>query len=146
MAMMESTMAQMQLVTNVIKDFHISFSESIGYDESVNINGEFTINILAIEKIEKEQLKGEMELNNKIIIKKGEKEVGNIYISVFGIFIGEKLTEENFEKMMKINGAAVLYSITRAFVQSVTAQAVGMPINIPLVNFDRAYANTNKKE
>lgn len=142
---MESTMAQMQLITNMIKDFHITFSESISYDEAIIINGEFAINILSIEEKKDKQLKGEMELNNKIIIKKEDREIGNIYISVFGIFIGEKLSQEDFEKMMKINGAAVLYSITRAFVQSVTAQAVGMTISIPLVNFDRAYAKANRK-
>lgn len=50
----------------------------------------------------------------------------------------EELLEEKFNELLRINGAAALYSIVRSVVMSVTSQAyVGEAIVLPMVNVFR---------
>ena len=65
-----------------------------------------------------------------------------------GIFGGEKndnFSKENFEEMLKINGASTLSHLMRAYIYTMTGLS-GMPqINTPMINFIEFFKNAQEK-
>ena len=61
-------------------------------------------------------------------------------MTIHGIFTASstEISEETFEKMLRINGCSSLYSVARGIISSVSSQLfTGGNIIIPLVNFVR---------
>lgn len=69
----------------------------------------------------------------KISQSKAKYNMGIVYE---GCFVSDKETDaETFEKLLNINGVTALYSITRAFVASTSAQVLhGGKIMLPMIN------------
>ena len=54
-----------------------------------------------------------------------------------GLFIGnpQKLSEENFNDMLELNGVVTLSQLARAYVMSVTAlSGINPPVKLPMIN------------
>ncbi len=80
-------------------------------------------------------LKIHVELDNKK--PEPENKKGTLNLTIEGGFSApEEMPEEEFGKMLRINGAAALYSIARAYLISVTSQSfIRGQVILPLANF-----------
>ena len=60
-----------------------------------------------------------------------------IDLKMRGLFIGnpQKLSEENFNDMLELNGVVTLSQLARAYVMSVTAlSGINPPVKLPMIN------------
>lgn len=130
---MENIKAKFQLLDNYVKKYSIELKRKIQNTEEIEINGKIGFGILNVTK--KENLIGEIELTNEIDLIINEENVGKINIVMGALFEGTLDIEEQFEEMLKLNGATTLSNLMRAYVASNTALS-GMPtIMLPLINF-----------
>ena len=130
---MENIKAKFQLLDNYVKEYSIELKRKIQNTEEIEINGKIGFGILNVTK--KEKLIGEIELTNEIDLIINEDTVGKINIVMGALFEGTLEIEEQFEEMLKLNGATTLSNLMRAYVASNTALS-GMPtIILPLINF-----------
>lgn len=130
---MENIKAKFQLLDNYVKEYSIELKRKIQNTEEIEINGKIGFGILNVTK--KENLIGEIELTNEIDLIINEDTVGKINIVMGALFEGTLEIEEQFEEMLKLNGATTLSNLMRAYVASNTALS-GMPtIILPLINF-----------
>lgn len=135
--------AKFQLLDSYIKKYSMEVNRKIQNNEEIEIDGQMGFGIVQITKTE--ELIGEIELTNKIILKINNKEVGTINIVMGALFNGTLDIEEDFEKMLKLNGATTLSNLMRAYVASNTALS-GMPtIMVPMINFVEFFNNKENK-
>ncbi len=135
--------AKFQLLDSYIKKYSMEVNRKIQNNEEIEIDGQMGFGIVQITKTE--ELIGEIELTNKIILKINNKEVGTINIVMGALFNGTLDIEEDFEKMLKLNGATTLSNLMRAYVASNTALS-GMPtIMVPMINFVEFFNNKEDK-
>ena len=135
--------AKFQLLDSYIKKYSMDVNRQIQNNEEIEIDGQMGFGIVQITKTE--ELIGEIELTNKIILKINNKEVGTINIVMGALFNGTLDIEEDFEKMLKLNGATTLSNLMRAYVASNTALS-GMPtIMVPMINFVEFFNNKEDK-
>lgn len=135
--------AKFQLLDSYIKKYSMEVNRKIQNNEEIEIDGQMGFGIVQITKTE--ELIGEIELTNKIILKINNKEVGTINIVMGALFNGTLDIEEEFEKMLKLNGATTLSNLMRAYVASNTALS-GMPtIMVPMINFVEFFNNKEDK-
>ncbi|EHR36010.1 protein-export chaperone SecB [Helcococcus kunzii] len=106
----------------------INVNYNINFDHSeVEKNGEFYVSILNF----KIKING---YNEEFLSEKF-----NISFSISGAFSGkvEKLNLDTFEKMLDLNGVALLSQISRSYISTITNLS-GMPtINLPMINFNK---------
>lgn len=105
--------------------------------KSVNV----TYNILQIETEAGEgkdgipEMTGIVRLNSDIKVK---DDINHIFINILlegGFCLSNSTDEEHFRDMLSINGCAMLYSITRSIVMSITSQTFsGGSIVLPMIN------------
>ena len=135
--------AKFQLLDSYIKKYSMEVNRKIQNNEEIEIDGQMGFGIVQITKTE--ELIGEIELTNKIILKINNIEVGTINIVMGALFNGTLDIEEDFEKMLKLNGATTLSNLMRAYVASNTALS-GMPtIMVPMINFVEFFNNKEDK-
>ena len=135
--------AKFQLLDSYIKKYSMEVNRKIQNNEEIEIDGQMGFGIVQITKTE--ELIGEIELTNKIILKINNKEVGTINIVMGALFNGTLDIEEDFENMLKLNGATTLSNLMRAYVASNTALS-GMPtIMVPMINFVEFFNNKEDK-
>ena len=140
---MENIKAKFQLLDNYVKKYSIELNRKIQNNEEIEINGKIRFGIVNVNK--EENLIGEIELANEIDLLIDEKNVGKINIVMGALFEGELEIEEQFEEMLKLNGATTLSNLMRAYVASNTALS-GMPtIILPLINFVEFFKKDKKE-
>lgn len=109
-------------------------------DNSVKRNIQTGVDISDYFVIEENQI-GILRLSCEVTIKRfEERKLKNKLICKVvaeGVCRADiQMTEDEFKRMMKVNGAAALYSITRGFIISLTSQAFpDGKVIIPLINF-----------
>lgn len=131
--------ADFQLMDNYISDFSLKvFNKINNKDLGINVNIAFRI-----VNINEKDLIGQVELKYDVdITDENNTNVAKILIVMNALFQGTgNIEKENFEQMLKINGATTLSHLCRAYINSVTAQS-GMPvITMPLINFHEFFKN-----
>lgn len=142
----KNVQALFQMQDSYVKDFDLHITKKIDKRENLNIIGQVGFRILNIRE-DKESFVGQIELINDLKVSVKEEEHANIHISMCGLFLGTKTEEydkNNFEKMLKLNGAATLSNLIRAYVYSVTGLS-GIPqISTPMINFIEFFKNAKE--
>lgn len=135
--------AKFQLLDNYIKKYSMEVNRKIQNNEEIEINGQIGFGIVKITKTD--ELIGEIELTNEIVLKSNGEEIGTINVVMGALFQGDLEIEKDFEKMLKLNGATTLSHLMRAYVASNTALS-GMPtIMVPMVNFVEFFDNEKEQ-
>lgn len=144
---MKNIKAKMQFLDNYVKEYEIKVEGKIDINTVLNLNCSLGFGIVKIEKNETNKI-GQIQMvyDIKLLKESDNNEVGKIHLVMEALFEGEKeLTSEQFEKMLKYNGAPILSQIMRAYIISNTSLN-GMPvINIPIINFIEFFENNNKQ-
>ena len=75
-------------------------------------------------------------LQNSIVIAE-DKEIGKIDLTMVGIFsFDKKINKDKMEKLLKVNGVAILYQQMRAYINATTSLSSSIPaIILPVLNF-----------
>lgn len=135
--------AKFQLLDNYIKKYSMEVNRKIQSNEEIEIDGQIGFGIVNITKTD--ELIGEIELTNEIVLKSNGEEIGTINVVMGALFQGDLEIEKDFEKMLKLNGATTLSHLMRAYVASNTALS-GMPtIMVPMVNFVEFFDNEKEQ-
>ena len=144
---MKNIKAKMQFLDNYVKEYEIKVEGKIDINTVLNLNCSLGFGIVKIEKNETNKI-GQIQMvyDIKLLKESDNNEVGKIHLVMEALFEKEKeLTNEQFEKMLKYNGAPILSQIMRAYIISNTSLN-GMPvINIPIINFIEFFENNNKQ-
>lgn len=144
---MKNIKAKMQFLDNYVKEYEIKVEGKIDINTILKLNCSLGFGIVKIEKNETNKI-GQIQMvyDIKLLKESDNNEVGKIHLVMEALFEGEKeLTSEQFEKMLKYNGAPILSQIMRAYIISNTSLN-GMPvINIPIINFIEFFENNNKQ-
>lgn len=79
---------------------------------------------------------GTLTLQTRVLITNNLKQKFRINIEIQGCYaVPITTSDEDFKKLMSLNGCASLYTICRALVQSISAQALnGGSVLLPMVN------------
>ena len=145
---MKNIKAKMQFLDNYVKEYERKVNGKIDMNTLLNLNCSLGFGIIKIEENETNKI-GQIQIayDVKLLKEKEEKEIGKIHLVMEALFEGDKeLSNEQFEKMLKYNGAPTLSQIARAYIIANTSLN-GMPvINIPMINFAEFFENSNKKE
>ena len=122
--------ADFQLMDNYISNFYLNVLKKINSDKDLEINANIGFRIV---KVDEKELTGQIELNYDIdITDNKEEKVSKIIIVMNGLFKGSgNIDKDNFEQMLKINGAATLSHLCRAYINSATALSGMPPITMP---------------
>lgn len=143
---MKEINAKFQLLDNYVKKYTLEVERRIPENAEIEMNGKISFQLINIEETE-EELIGEIELDNKIELVERNEIQGRIEIQMGAIFSADKGTDKNeFEEMLKINGATTLSHLTRAYIASNTALSSMPKITIPLINFIEFFEQQREKE
>lgn len=143
---MKEINAKFQLLDNYVKKYTLEVERRIPENAEIEMNGKISFQLINIEETE-EELIGEIELDNKIELVERNEIQGRIEIQMGAIFSADKGTDKNeFEEMLKINGATTLSHLTRAYIASNTALSSMPKITIPLINFIEFFEQQKEKE
>lgn len=136
--------ADFQLMDNYISQFELNAFERILPETEIGLDTRIGFQIINVEE---EELIGQVELSYDIDIVKEDNILAKITIVMNALFKGEgKISVEQFEEMLKINGATTLSHLCRAYIHSATALS-GMPtIMLPLINFNEFFNGAGKAE
>lgn len=142
---MNNTMAKIQLLDKYVKEFKMTLKGKIDETSKTDVNCSLSFGIININAMENKMI-GQIQMLYDIQLLKKEEEIGNIYLDIQALFEGEgDITKEQFEEMLKFNGAPALSQIARAYIISNTALS-GMPtINLPMINFVEFFKNEENK-
>lgn len=121
------------------------------HNDFVSIDGnekkklDMTHTISQIGKNSDDCVLGIMQLTLKIQLWKGKEKL-KIDLTIEGCFKApEDMADDEFEKMLNVNGTAALYSIARSFVLSNTSQVLlDGKVILPMVNVVE-YSRSNEK-
>lgn len=112
------------------------------YDQDHKLKRKFDVDywIEEIKEYEEDASKlGTMTLQTRVLITNNLKQKFKINIEVQGCYAVPITTSDDaFKKLLSLNGCASLYTICRALVQSISAQALnGGSVLLPMVNVFR---------
>lgn len=127
---------KLQVVENYITKYDFKIKRKILSNEELSID--FGVGYKILKVFEKKDRKlVSVNLNNIIILKSNNDEVGNIDTDIFGLFkFNQETKEDEIQKLLKINGVSILYQQLRAYVSANTALSQSVPtINLPILNF-----------
>ena len=82
-----------------------------------------------------------------IVIELDEANAGNIHMKLEGAFaVSASVEEDEFQKMLLLNGATALYSIARGKIESITANVYqNGKITMPMINMYEFYKEKAKE-
>lgn len=85
---------------------------------------------------EENTLNGIIQLNVSVLISSENSNEYKLALSLEGCFLDSKIKdEEQFKKVLSINGCTCLYSIARAIITSISSQScLGNCIVLPMIN------------
>lgn len=132
---MKNVQAQFQMLDSYIREYNIKINGKIAENMEMKITGQIEFGIVKIT--EKDSLLiGEIELCNTLNITVKNETKAQIKIAMRGLFQASKdIKKEEFEEMLKLNGATTLSQLIRAYIHTNTALS-GIPSVItPMINF-----------
>lgn len=135
--MVDKYLADFQIIGSSIKTLKIKNDFiSLGSGKNFKRKLDISHSITSIGSIENDtMLSGTIVLNIKVNIS-ANKNKYNLDMSIEGCFKGpQQIGEEQFKKMLQVNGLTSLYSIARGFIQSTTAQTLSIgSVLLPMIN------------
>ena len=142
---MENVQAQFQMLDNFVKEYTMKCDKKIPNNVVIDVNGKVEFRIVNITETT-DCLIGEVELINDLSLTTKENCNAQIKIVMGGLFkYTEKNNKEEFEKMLKYNGAPTLSQFIRSYIHTATAVGGMPPIITPMINFVDFFNNSNKK-
>ena len=127
--------AKMQLLDYYINKYKFEMKKKVLQNTDLKIDGKLGYRIL--NKEEKENfINIGLEIQNSIVIAE-DKEIGKIDLTMVGIFsFDKKINKDKMEKLLKVNGVAILYQQMRAYINATTSLSSSIPaIILPVLNF-----------
>lgn len=135
--MKKTILAKIQLVHSYVTNFSISINDKIENEHQVELEGQVEFKILDITCIE-DKCCAVIELGNSIELKNIGKTIGNIDITMRGFFEGYNCnSKEEFEEMLKLNGATTLSHLIRSYIYTVTGLSGITNIVTPMVDYTK---------
>lgn len=135
--MKKTILAKIQLVHSYVTNFSISINDKIENEHQVELEGQVEFKILDITCIE-DKCCAVIELGNSIELKNIGKTIGNIDIIMRGFFEGYNCnSKEEFEEMLKLNGATTLSHLIRSYIYTVTGLSGITNIVTPMVDYTK---------
>ena len=127
--------AKMQLLDYYINKYNFEMKKKVLQNSDLKIDGKLGYRILNKEEKEKFINIG-LEIQNSIVIAE-DKEIGKIDLTMVGIFsFDKKINKDKMEKLLKVNGVAILYQQVRAYINATTSLSSSIPaIILPVLNF-----------
>lgn len=143
----QNAQAIFQLQDSYVNEYSLTILKKIENKEDILVTGELGFGIEDISEND-ETYSGQIVLVNDLSISINDEEYAKIHISMRGLFYGIKTPEnslDNFEKMLKINGATTLSHLIRAYVYTSTGLS-GIPqISTPMINFVKFFEDAEKE-
>lgn len=127
---------KLQVVENYITKYDFKIKRKILSNEELSID--FGVGYKILKVFEKKDRKlVSVNLNNIIILKSNNDEVGNIDTNIYGLFEFEsEISEKEFKKIIRKEGSIILYHQLRAYISANTALSQCIPtINLPIITF-----------
>lgn len=137
--------AKLQMLDSYVKEYSMILQNKI--DSSANVTYEANL-AFAINYISKEENNyvGQIEMKNDMNLQVNKENIGKIHIVMQGIFVGDiKLTREEFEEMLKLNGATTLSHLIRAYIHTNTSLSNMPIIDTAMINFVDFFKDNEKK-
>ncbi|ERK47704.1 protein-export chaperone SecB [Leptotrichia sp. oral taxon 879] len=116
----------------------------------------YRINKLLLRDLEEGEKEGQIGISIGLNDKKNQVKLGIdittktrfVEIEMLGVFeFDEKTPEDEKEKFLEINGAAILYPYIRAYISTITSfNKEGNALIIPTINFQSLYEERVKKQ
>ncbi len=132
-------LANFQMLDNYVKECNIKvLKKYLNSPELINhLNMGFSI-----INIDKRSMTGQIELKYIINVLENNESVANIELTMDALFKGQRgLSDEDFDRLLKFNGAPILSTICRAYISNLTLQS-GIPaVILPLINFEDFFKN-----
>lgn len=128
--------ASFQMIASRVVKFELETKEVNNSKEKVNIKNSFDYEVMKVEEDDKAYY-GAVQFKSNFIAKVGKSTLFKISIVYEGKFLGNKnnLKQEDFEKMLELNGVVALSQFTRSYVLSATALAgINPPVRMPMIN------------
>lgn len=144
----ENIKSNFQFLGNTIADLTLH-NEFIALPTQ-ELSGSFDVqyDIIDIQRSEKEMF-GSINLYVACELEESEVEEPRKYkisLTVNGAFTDDKdINEEDFKKLLSVNGCASLYSIARSIITSITSQSVvSGSVILPMINVFKMVEQPNK--
>ncbi|TYP58586.1 protein-export chaperone SecB [Thermosediminibacter litoriperuensis] len=131
--------ASFQMIASRVVKFELETKEISNSKEKVNIKNDFDYEVIKIEEHD-EAYYGVVQFKSNFIAKIGKSILFKISIVYEGKFLGNKnsLKQEDFKKMLELNGVVALSQFTRSYVLSATALAgINPPVRMPMINIHK---------
>ena len=136
--------AKFQILDSYTKECTIKIIKK--YSISPNLKNSFRMGF-AIINIDKRRMEGQIELRYEIEILESDVKVASIYLVMDALFKASRGTSnDEFEKLLKYNGAPVLSTICRAYINSISSQSGIPPVVLPLIDFHEFFKNAVLEE
>ncbi|MCX7883496.1 MAG: protein-export chaperone SecB [Caloramator sp.] len=138
-------LADFQFVGSRVSEFSLITKQVQKSKEKANLSYEFDYNILKTEE-NIEKFFGIVEFIVSVKAKIKNSILFKINLTIEGVFIANKnkISKEDFERMLKINGTTMLSQLSRSYILSVTAlSGINPPVKLPMINI---FSLVKKKE
>lgn len=139
--------AEFQLVKNRVSSFSIESKILDTKGKSVTMSYDIDYNIREIQEDE-EAYVGLLELIIKVRAKIKNSILFKVSLNMEGVFQGnsKKLTMDNFEDMLELNGIATLSHLSRSYIMSVSSlSGLHPPVQLPMINIHKLRELKEKK-
>lgn len=142
---MENIQAQFQMLDNYVKEYSLICDKKIPNGVNIEANGKIEFRIINISEVEN-YLLGEIELKNDLDLTTEDGLTAQIRIVMGGLFkFTNKDNKEEFENMLKYNGAPALSQFIRSYIHTSTSIGGMPPIITPMINFVEFFQNSVNK-
>ena len=131
--------ASFQMIASRVVRFELETKEVNNDNEKVNVRNSFDYEVVRIEEHEDDYY-GVVQFKTDFVAKIGRKTLFKIFVVYEGKFVGNKnfLKQEDFQRMLELNGVVALSQFTRSYVLSVTALAgINPPVRLPMININQ---------
>lgn len=140
--------ASFQMIASRVVRFELETKEVNNDNEKVNVRNSFDYEVVRIEEHE-DHYYGVVQFKTDFVAKIGRKTLFKIFVVYEGKFMGNKniLKQEDFQRMLELNGVVALSQFTRSYVLSVTALAgINPPVRLPMININQLKKLKEKME
>ena len=133
----EKYMSDMQFLGSSIKNLEIN-NDFVVFPDKSNKMFDVVYERILINKRD-ERKNGTIRLDVKVTLSENERNC-NFHLVIEGCFsISSKVSDDDFEKILALNGRASLYSVARAYITTISSITfAGGSIVLPMMNFVKA--------
>lgn len=132
----KTIIADFQLAANRASKFQLETRLIESKNIQADVNFDIDFNVLSIQE-EQDRFIGLLEFMVLIKAKVKNSILFKIELAMEGIFLGnpDKLSRDDFENMLKLNGVATLSHLSRSYLLSVSSlSGINPPIRLPMIN------------